>query len=372
MPSHFDCLGFSIHNDDEFNYLLLSCAKNGKQLPTPSGIYLQWYLGNGIQLWGQMDYESQFIGMKPHYKGYTTQVVGLSERISYTKTLMDGSFLAWLNPKIDKSEDTPEFTGSYPLIFDSPAFSRCNDLRLPAVARIQLAVFVEKLEIFEDFESYSSLKPAGFPLLEECFIPIGLSDEVENKLPLATAFLIGKLLCSEKITNKVTGNQFFLATVKTAGMAVDLLISPQLISRPLIPGQILVAGCYLSGMIKEIIKPIDSISDTVDLYREENLLECPIAGVFFHVEEDFIRPNLIGNRLLLKREWDNVHDPNAIAVYTTSEVKLGYIPKENNQRLAKEMDHGAQPLAEIIKVKSESYPPLSIRVYLPPILSSSS
>ena len=75
--------------------------------------------------------------------------------------------------------------------------------------------------------------------------------------------------------------------------------------------------------------------------RDIMLLETQIAGTSHVVGleelEPFLKP---GDRLKLVRIPSNPSDPNAIKVFTRDRVKLGYVPRKDNQILARLMDAG--------------------------------
>ncbi len=71
------------------------------------------------------------------------------------------------------------------------------------------------------------------------------------------------------------------------------------------------------------------------------LLATAVAGTT-HVAgieelEPFLKP---GDRLELIRIPENPSDPNAIKLYTRDRVKVGYVPRRDNQILARLMDAG--------------------------------
>lgn len=77
-------------------------------------------------------------------------------------------------------------------------------------------------------------------------------------------------------------------------------------------------------------------------YSSDLLLLSTIVAGTTHVVgieelEPFLRP---GERLELVRIPDNPSDPNAIKIYTKDRVKLGYVPRKDNQILARLMDAG--------------------------------
>ena len=75
----------------------------------------------------------------------------------------------------------------------------------------------------------------------------------------------------------------------------------------------------------------------------------------------------VGTELEMKREVNNVYDPNAIAVYYKSH-KLGYVPKDGNTFLAKVLDSGSRLSLRVRKVLKTKYLPttgLEVEVYDP-------
>ncbi|WP_084365849.1 HIRAN domain-containing protein [Rhizobium sp. RU36D] len=77
------------------------------------------------------------------------------------------------------------------------------------------------------------------------------------------------------------------------------------------------------------------------------LLDFAIAGGHYHGLAATMSDLISGDRLELRREADNPHDRNAIAVYRAS-VKLGYIPRAVNTPLAALMDAGRQIRADVV------------------------
>lgn len=88
-------------------------------------------------------------------------------------------------------------------------------------------------------------------------------------------------------------------------------------------------------------------------YSEDILLLSTFAAGTTHVAgieelEPFLQP---GERVKLVRVPDNPSDPNAIKLYTRDGVKLGYVPRQENQILARLMDAG-KLLYAVIREKS--------------------
>lgn len=103
-----------------------------------------------------------------------------------------------------------------------------------------------------------------------------------------------------------------------------------------------------------------------DKQRKTTLLqESPLAGFQYHRGHgvwSFLR---VGGALRLKREPHNRHDPNAIAVWFMND-KLGYVPRNENEKLAAMMDRGELLEAQITRLLDEDDPWRRVRfeVYL--------
>ena len=78
----------------------------------------------------------------------------------------------------------------------------------------------------------------------------------------------------------------------------------------------------------------------IDVFaRELVVLECIVAGTSFRAF-DTIEHELIAVKTLdLKREPTNEHDKFAVGVYL-KDIKLGYLPKNKNETIARLMDEG--------------------------------
>jgi hypothetical protein len=90
------------------------------------------------------------------------------------------------------------------------------------------------------------------------------------------------------------------------------------------------------------------------------LQESPLAGYQYH-RASAIWPFLqVGEKLHLKREPCNPHDPYAVAVWFRNE-HLGYVPRRENRTLAKLMDQGIPLEASLIRLLDEGNPWRKIR-----------
>ena len=78
----------------------------------------------------------------------------------------------------------------------------------------------------------------------------------------------------------------------------------------------------------------------IDVFKKEIMvLECMVAGTSFR-KLDKVEAELLSTvQLEMKREGQNEFDQFAIALHF-KEIKIGYIPKDKNQVIARLMDAG--------------------------------
>ena len=76
-------------------------------------------------------------------------------------------------------------------------------------------------------------------------------------------------------------------------------------------------------------------------------LETKIAGVSFY--QDAVAQLSVGDYLELKREPENNHDSNAIAVHTEGGKQVGYLPRAVARRLSSRMDRGWEASGSVLE-----------------------
>ena len=82
--------------------------------------------------------------------------------------------------------------------------------------------------------------------------------------------------------------------------------------------------------------------------QEIFLLECHIAGTsYLDLEE--VEPTLaVNDVLVMKRQPENKHDTLAIMLLTVRGEKLGYVPRDKNEVIARLMDAGKLIFGKIV------------------------
>ena len=104
--------------------------------------------------------------------------------------------------------------------------------------------------------------------------------------------------------------------------------------------------------------------------REIFLLWVRVAGIRYRDNIDELLKNLkVGDKVILVREPENEYDDFAIMIQNEDKVKLGYVPRVNNDIPAKMMDAGLKLSGRVSKLKEpeeDIYPwdALSVDIFL--------
>jgi hypothetical protein len=95
-------------------------------------------------------------------------------------------------------------------------------------------------------------------------------------------------------------------------------------------------------------------------------LNTYVAGTFAYQAKEVHHLLSIGDKLKLCLEPTNRHDPWAIEIFTTDDIKLGYVPHAVNRPYVELMDEGLEVFAEIIAIETDQYEDIEIRLSLAP------
>ena len=92
----------------------------------------------------------------------------------------------------------------------------------------------------------------------------------------------------------------------------------------------------------------------------------PLAG-FRHYEAPYLWAEVrLGDELALVREPDNPHDRNAVRVQWRGH-KLGYVPRAENEAVARQLDRGTRLIARISRIQHTRAPNrrIEFEIHLP-------
>ena len=100
--------------------------------------------------------------------------------------------------------------------------------------------------------------------------------------------------------------------------------------------------------------------------KEIFLMECHIAGTSYRENIKEIEKELQEKDLLVfKRETDNQHDKLAIVILDTKGQKLGYVPRDRNEVIARLMDAGKLIFGKLERKQwKDDWLKADIRVYM--------
>ena len=95
------------------------------------------------------------------------------------------------------------------------------------------------------------------------------------------------------------------------------------------------------------------------------LQSSPLAGFRYYEGKRLWSEMKVGDTLQLVREPDNSYDANAVRVEWQGH-KLGYVPRADNEALARFMDRGSKASARITRLKKSRNPwqRMEFEVYL--------
>jgi hypothetical protein len=101
-----------------------------------------------------------------------------------------------------------------------------------------------------------------------------------------------------------------------------------------------------------MLRTLNQTAIALPFAKDIFLLETHVAGLRYYQIKSLGSPLQIADRLQLRREPSNSHDELAIAVFTCTDHKLGYIPRHRNPILARLMDAGKSLVAQVASIQS--------------------
>jgi hypothetical protein len=81
----------------------------------------------------------------------------------------------------------------------------------------------------------------------------------------------------------------------------------------------------------------------------------PLAGFQYYQGNELWDEIKVGDTLMLVREAENAHDSNAVRVEWRGQ-KLGYVPRRENQAVARHMDRGGRVEARVSRLTQHRNP----------------
>lgn len=117
--------------------------------------------------------------------------------------------------------------------------------------------------------------------------------------------------------------------------------------------------------IATLLLALLTVSASADTHSQILLQNSPLAGFRYYEGKQLWSEMKVGDTLQLVREPGNAYDPNAVRVEWQGH-KLGYVPRADNEALARFMDRGSKAEARITRLKKSRNPwqRMEFEVYL--------
>jgi hypothetical protein len=278
-----------------------------------------------------------------------------------------------------------------PMYREEPELAKCNKCR--HFYWIKKARIVEKIDWFGNESSAASLKKYDkigfikFPTIKEYFESLNeikynqkyirlqiwrlynnffridkkLSNEAQIKYN-ENAYKLISLLNTKIETEKIIKAELYrnLGNLKQSKKITDQISSEYDFLKIILVREISILNKYTVEL-----QPPAKLSDAVvfnGMSDEIYLLDCEIAGTYYQNINKIYSDLIIGEKLTLKRESNNEYDKYAVSVYNQSNVKLGYIPRNNNKIIAKLMDEDLLIYYSSLNSKNSDYNHINLEI----------
>lgn len=246
--SNLSNIGFSVQSEADVRNILELAYSRGKTIPVHNGAYVVYSDASGAELWLQFNDKKEFVGFNPHFRGQSQRNICLTAEVERPESPLDRAFYAWAAPS---ELNNPE-SGMYPFVFDLPNGLQYNAFPFPLDTPLQLAAFVQGLELYESEEDYNQHQTDEPKLAAQSFIPSGLfhvGSENGPGSPQATGVFAGIIKASEKRKNDLTGEAFYWLLVDTLGGEVDVVGDLRYFEKEPRVGGIAFGQFWLSGQL---------------------------------------------------------------------------------------------------------------------------
>ena len=341
MINFLQCLGFAGSSSKDIKQLRDYFNIHQTFLELPHQTLRSMRTLQGLEIWQAATEGHPRKAFNFHYRSTANQTGILRERINAPEKDVEGLFSLQVGAEQDlqiRSIKNPEepsepHNEGYSILFQPPNYAWYDHLALPCRATVQLAAFPESVQLYP---AGTKNVPVGKSQTElgVCYILMreeAAADEEEPILPFLEFGGIIRTLTS--FVNTISTKLVYAATVESAGLNLDLLIPPEMVTQIPKPGMVVQAQCWLTGRIHEIFPPNMDVPLVF-------LLQTQVAGTYYHSLGERTQEFAFWDELALVREPQNPYDPQAIAVQSLEGEKIGYIPREKNAPLAARMDRG--------------------------------
>ena len=125
----------------------------------------------------------------------------------------------------------------------------------------------------------------------------------------------------------------------------------------------MIPACRPAALIALLLAALSASAQTAGRILVQS---SPLAGFQYYEGKALWEQMRIGDALTLVREPDNSHDPLAVRGEWKGN-KLGYVPRRENQAVARQLDHGNPLEARIVRLVKHRDPwkRIEFEVFLP-------
>jgi hypothetical protein len=259
LATHFTEIGIPVDvasgPEGDLNYWANRAWDAETQIDLGAGTIRRWQMGNGAELWVQVDRAGEnVLEVDPHFSGTSRVGVELDARFQpWPEEPLCGGFTATVDPERDGV--------TFPLAFSVPDFGLYSSLALPSTCLVQLAVFAHSINAFKDEDTYlaqlGSQDQAGDDPIRgfasQSFVPTGLfrpgASTAKDIEPLA--MLTGHVISASRLVNPATGSGFWALGVETLSMTVDVVADLGAVPDVIGDGWVVQVNGWLSARILE-------------------------------------------------------------------------------------------------------------------------
>jgi hypothetical protein len=252
MPSNFSTIGVPIvDSEKDYTAWATRAVSEGQVVPVGDGEYRVLSSNAGTQLWAGVDRRGRIVGLTPHYAGAARCRGRLTDRINRAdESSFDGAFDGWACDDRPASPDDPS-SDITPLLFDAPDALAHRDLRLPAIADVQIAAFAHECTWHRDVDTFRSAQASeDMPFAEEAFAYLDVFAEGPDRS--ATAILSGQVRDTAIRVNELTGLGSRWAAVRTLIGDIDVVADPAVVDGEPTVGGVVIGNFWLSGRISTV------------------------------------------------------------------------------------------------------------------------
>jgi hypothetical protein len=251
VPSSFSTIGVPIvGSEEQYDAWARRVAAEGRAVRAHGGDYRLLSSDAGAQLWAGLDRRGRVLGLVPHFAGAARCRARLTDRITRAgETRFEGAFDGW----IVEGEPASPADSSYdelPLLFDVPDALTYADLRLPALADVQIAAFAFECTWHRDVEAYQAAQEGegeDIRFAEQSFV---YTDPFAEDPERAAIAVISALVEDTAVrVNELTGLGFRWALARTLIGNVEIVADPVVVQGEPTAGGVVHGTFWLSGRI---------------------------------------------------------------------------------------------------------------------------